>query len=91
MPGTIDGDLKNQFVEAAFGFDTACKVYSQLIGNLATDAASILSAMHGASQSLAVKPVSKVVVALTRANLPMRAFHVFETFMEGAGGAEVRS
>jgi 6-phosphofructokinase len=33
-PKTIDGDLKNEFVEVSFGFDTACKTYSELIGNL---------------------------------------------------------
>jgi len=32
--------MKNQFIEAAFGFDTACKVYSELIGNIATDGCS---------------------------------------------------
>lgn len=37
VPGGIDGSFKNQFVETSFGFDTACKVYSQLIGNIATD------------------------------------------------------
>ena len=33
-PKTIDGDLKNDQIETSFGFDTACKVYSELIGNL---------------------------------------------------------
>ena len=28
-PKTIDGDLKNEFVEVSFGFDTACKTYSE--------------------------------------------------------------
>jgi pyrophosphate--fructose-6-phosphate 1-phosphotransferase len=36
-PKTIDGDLKNDYIEASFGFDTACKVYSELIGNLMRD------------------------------------------------------
>lgn len=40
VPVGIDGDLKNQFVEADVGFDTACKVYSQLISNICTDALS---------------------------------------------------
>eukprot|EP00897_Mesotaenium_endlicherianum_P000776 jgi/Mesen1/1069/ME000123S00242 len=40
VPVTIDGDLKNQFVEADVGFDTTCKVYSQLISNICTDALS---------------------------------------------------
>ena len=37
-PKTIDGDLKNEMIEASFGFDTACKVYSELIGNIERDA-----------------------------------------------------
>ena len=33
-PKTIDGDLKNDVIETSFGFDTACKTYSELIGNI---------------------------------------------------------
>lgn len=40
VPKTIDGDLKNAFIETSFGFDTASKVYSEIIGNLAKDARS---------------------------------------------------
>ena len=40
VPKTIDGDLKNSDIEISFGFDTACKVYSEIIGNLARDALS---------------------------------------------------
>ncbi|XP_077236905.1 pyrophosphate--fructose 6-phosphate 1-phosphotransferase subunit alpha-like [Tasmannia lanceolata] len=40
VPVTLYGDLKNQFVEANVGFDTICKVNSQLISNLCTDALS---------------------------------------------------
>ncbi len=40
VPKTIDGDLKNAFVEVSFGFDTATKVYSEIIGNLLKDALS---------------------------------------------------
>lgn len=40
VPKTIDGDLKNQWIEMSFGFDTACKVYSEIIGNLLRDALS---------------------------------------------------
>ncbi|MDR0403551.1 MAG: diphosphate--fructose-6-phosphate 1-phosphotransferase [Treponema sp.] len=39
-PKTIDGDLKNEHIEASFGFDTAVKTYSELIGNIERDAAS---------------------------------------------------
>ncbi|RAL45061.1 unnamed protein product [Cuscuta campestris] len=40
VPVTINGDLKNQFVETNVGFDTICKVNSQLISNVCTDALS---------------------------------------------------
>ena len=40
VPKTIDGDLKNGGIEASFGFDTACKTYSECIGNLMRDALS---------------------------------------------------
>ena len=36
-PKTIDGDLKNDQIETSFGFDTACKTYSELIGNIERD------------------------------------------------------
>lgn len=40
VPKTIDGDLKNAFIECSFGFDSACKTYSELIGNVLCDAIS---------------------------------------------------
>jgi diphosphate-dependent phosphofructokinase len=40
VPKTIDGDLKNDQIEISFGFDTACKVYSEIIGNILRDALS---------------------------------------------------
>ncbi|EDM28365.1 diphosphate--fructose-6-phosphate 1-phosphotransferase [Lentisphaera araneosa HTCC2155] len=45
-PKTIDGDLKNEDIEASFGFDTACKVYSELIGNISRDACSARKYWH---------------------------------------------
>ena len=39
-PKTIDGDLKNESIEASFGFDTACKTYAELVGNICRDAVS---------------------------------------------------
>ncbi|MDR2631097.1 MAG: diphosphate--fructose-6-phosphate 1-phosphotransferase [Spirochaetaceae bacterium] len=45
-PKTIDGDLKNRYVEASFGFDTAVKTYSELIGNIERDAASAKKYWH---------------------------------------------
>jgi diphosphate-dependent phosphofructokinase len=40
IPKTIDGDLKNEAIELSFGFDTASKIYAEIIGNLARDALS---------------------------------------------------
>ena len=40
VPKTIDGDLKNAFIGVSFGFDTATKVYSEIIGNILKDAVS---------------------------------------------------
>lgn len=45
-PKTIDGDLKNEMIETSFGFDTACKVYSELIGNIQRDASSAKKYWH---------------------------------------------
>ena len=46
VPKTIDGDMKNEQIEASFGFDTASKVYSELIGNIARDATSAVKYWH---------------------------------------------
>lgn len=40
VPKTIDGDLKNDDIEISFGFDTACKTYSEIIGNIMRDTLS---------------------------------------------------
>ena len=45
-PKTIDGDLKNDMIETSFGFDTAVKVYSELIGNIERDANSAKKYWH---------------------------------------------
>ncbi len=45
-PKTIDGDLKNEMIEASFGFDTATKVYSELIGNIQRDSNSAKKYWH---------------------------------------------
>ncbi len=46
VPKTIDGDLKSKEIEISFGFDTASKVYSEMIGNICTDAKSSLKYWH---------------------------------------------
>ena len=45
-PKTTDGDLKNDQIETSFGFDTACKTYSELIGNIERDCNSARKYWH---------------------------------------------
>ena len=45
-PKTIDGDLKNELIETSFGFDTATKVYSEMIGNIERDCNSAKKYWH---------------------------------------------
>ena len=45
-PKTIDGDLKNELIETSFGFDTATKVYSEVIGNIQRDCNSAKKYWH---------------------------------------------
>ncbi len=45
-PKTIDGDLKNEDIECSFGFDTATKTYSEIIGNIERDAKSAMKYWH---------------------------------------------
>ncbi|MBQ1798376.1 MAG: diphosphate--fructose-6-phosphate 1-phosphotransferase, partial [Muribaculaceae bacterium] len=45
-PKTIDGDLKNELIETSFGFDTATKVYSEVIGNIERDCNSAKKYWH---------------------------------------------
>jgi diphosphate--fructose-6-phosphate 1-phosphotransferase len=60
VPATIDGDVHSQFVEQTLGFDTATRVYSQLVGNMATDGNSAKKvstahhALHVVSESVAL-------------------------------------
>lgn len=46
VPKTIDGDIQNRFVPIPFGFDTAAKIYSEMIGNLGYDTLSSLKYFH---------------------------------------------
>ncbi|MCB1107717.1 MAG: diphosphate--fructose-6-phosphate 1-phosphotransferase [Chlamydiia bacterium] len=46
VPKTIDGDLKNKYVDISFGFHTAASTYSEMIGNIARDAASAKKYTH---------------------------------------------
>ncbi|OQA92244.1 MAG: Pyrophosphate--fructose 6-phosphate 1-phosphotransferase [Elusimicrobia bacterium ADurb.Bin231] len=46
VPKTIDGDLKNEQIEASFGFDTATKIYSEVVGNICRDVNSARKYWH---------------------------------------------
>lgn len=46
VPKTIDGDLKNEHIEASFGFDTATKIYAELVGNICRDVNSARKYWH---------------------------------------------
>lgn len=46
IPKTVDGDVKSHNIEISFGFDTAARTYSELIGNLCTDASSTQYTYH---------------------------------------------
>jgi pyrophosphate--fructose-6-phosphate 1-phosphotransferase len=46
VPKTIDGDLKNEHIETSFGFDTATKIYSELVGNICRDVNSARKYWH---------------------------------------------
>ncbi|HEY3322305.1 MAG TPA: diphosphate--fructose-6-phosphate 1-phosphotransferase [Planctomycetota bacterium] len=46
VPKTIDGDMKNDQIETSFGFDTAARTYSELIGNICRDAQSAVKYWH---------------------------------------------
>ena len=46
VPKTIDGDLKNDYIETSFGFDTATKIYAELVGNICRDVNSAQKYWH---------------------------------------------
>ena len=46
VPKTIDGDLKNKQIETSFGFDTATKIYAELVGNIERDVNSARKYWH---------------------------------------------
>ncbi|HSX38322.1 MAG TPA: 6-phosphofructokinase [Chlamydiales bacterium] len=46
VPKTIDGDLRSADIEMSFGFDSACKTYAEIIGNIARDALSAKKYYH---------------------------------------------
>ena len=50
LPKTIDGDLKNEHIGTSFGFDTAAKLYCELVGNIMIDCESSRKYYHCAPQ-----------------------------------------
>ena len=46
LPKTIDGDLKNEHCETSFGFDTAAKLFAELVGNIMVDCESSAKYYH---------------------------------------------
>lgn len=79
VPKTIDGDLKNAFVEISFGFDTACKTYSEMIGNLARDALSAKKYYHFVKlMGRSASHIALECALQTHPNLTIIAEEVFE-------------
>ena len=82
VPKTIDGDLKGGGVEASFGFDTATRVYSSLIGNICRDAASAKKYWHFVKlMGRSASHVTLECALLTRPNLALIAEEVEEKRM----------
>ena len=67
VPKTIDGDLKNNVIETSFGFDTATKVYSEVIGNIQRDCNSAKNT-GTSSNSWAVRLLTSPSNALSSAS-----------------------
>lgn len=79
VPKTIDGDLKGDQLEASFGFDTATKVYAELIGNLCRDARSAGKYWHFVRlMGRSASHVTLECALQTRANLALIAEEVRE-------------
>lgn len=72
VPKTIDGDLKNHFIEASFGFDTAVKTFCHTIGSLGRDAVS--AAKYTFFVKLMGRSASHVTLASALATQPNLAF-----------------
>lgn len=70
LPKTIDGDMRNQFIDASFGFDSAAKTYAELVGNICRDARSGRKYYHFIKlMGRAASHVALEVALQTRPNL----------------------
>ncbi|GMN34667.1 hypothetical protein TIFTF001_004811 [Ficus carica] len=86
VPVTLNGDLKNQFVEANVGFDTICKVNSQLISNVCTDALSAEKVILGeevAASKLTLFDITKQICDAVQARAEQDKNHGVILLPEG--------
>jgi len=89
VPKTIDGDLKGHGVETSFGFDTATKVYSELVGNICRDAASAGKYWHFVRlMGRSASHVALECALATRPNVTVIGEEVRESGITLAGIAE---
>lgn len=79
VPKTIDGDLKNDYVEVSFGFDTACKTYSEMIGNIERDARSAKKYTHFIKlMGRSASHIALECALLTQPNMTLIGEEIFE-------------
>ncbi|CAK9178271.1 unnamed protein product [Ilex paraguariensis] len=86
IPVTLNGDLKNQFVETNVGFDTICKVNSQLISNVCTDALSAEKVILGeevAASKLTLFDLTKQICDAVQARAEQDKYHGVILLPEG--------
>ncbi|KAK1306576.1 Pyrophosphate--fructose 6-phosphate 1-phosphotransferase subunit alpha [Acorus calamus] len=86
VPVTLNGDLKNQFVETNVGFDTICKVNSQLISNVCTDALSAEKVILGeevAASKLTLFDITKQICDAVQARAEQDKYHGVILLPEG--------
>ena len=79
VPKTIDGDLKNDYVEVSFGFDTACRTYAEMIGNIQRDARSAKKYTHFIKlMGRSASHIALECALLTHPNMTLIGEEVFE-------------
>ncbi|MDR3111984.1 MAG: diphosphate--fructose-6-phosphate 1-phosphotransferase [Elusimicrobiota bacterium] len=82
VPKTIDGDLKNKFIETSFGFDTATKIYSELVGNICRDVNSAQKYWHFVRlMGRSASHITLEVAFKTQSNITLIGEEVLETKM----------
>jgi diphosphate-dependent phosphofructokinase len=81
VPKTIDGDLRTEDIELSFGFDTACKTYAEMIGNIGRDALSAKKYFHFVK--LMGRSASHIALECALKNRPNYTFISEEVAKEG--------